>query len=212
MIRYRLVQAIDVMAAASLAHPLLARFAGCGPLRVHQGADGTVLEFGPQIAAQPSPIAWGPWRDCPGKTGLQYQLPNPLAPLDLSAWVKPHQRGEPVALACGLTVVVKLATSDFALTLDDLDDGPATEYARLAESVYERLTRDDVPLNDPQLRDLCFAAVRSGTKLTDELISAHRLIARSDCEALIRAAAGLPKAAPGAGDSPSSPPGSIPPT
>jgi hypothetical protein len=206
VIRYRLTTAIDPMTAASFAHPLLTRFVGCGPVRVSQGTDGTVLEFG---APSASPSTWGPWRPCPRVPGMEFQLPDPLTPLDLSAYVKPHQRGELVTLACGLTVVVKPATSDYALTLDDLDDGPATEYARLAETVYERLTRDDVPLNDPQLRDLCFAAVRSGTKLTDELISAHRLIARSDCEALVRAAAGLPKAEPGAGDSPSSLPGSM---
>ena len=201
MIRYRLptVQ-LDGVAAVRCQHPALARLAGCGPWSTSINPAGTTITKG-------TAATWGEWKK---RGDLEYSLAYPMPPFDLATFQKPHPVGETVRLACGVTVVVKPAAYDQALTLDDEPGEPVSDYGRLAESVFLRIQESDIPYTDSEMRALCFAALRSNTTLTDELIVAYRLIAISDIDALVSAAAGLPKAAAGSGGSSAALPASTP--
>lgn len=197
MIRYELDERLDRTAASQCRHPALERLRASGPWTASESPTGVAL-----VPAWARPVrAWGQRQQ--GLGGLWFRLADPLPPCDLAALAKPGTSGSPVALACGLTILVAPAIADgIVIGLDGGLGACASAYGRLADQVATRLAVEgDVSCSppDPMLVDLARMAMASCHRLTPELIAAWGLLSTADLAPLYDAAVGLPKADAGGG-------------
>jgi hypothetical protein len=198
MIRYRVPDGLSPMAAVQCQHPSLARLADCGPWAAVETPQGLLLTH----ASAPANATWKEWSA--GIGGIMYQVVDPLPELKAADWMKPEDDlAGPVLLACGIVVMVRPACCDgLLLGLDGSLGRPAGAYGQAVASLTDRAFRGQVVLaTDPQAVAVARMALRTGLKMSDELIHAWGLLSTGDVARLVEAAAAIPKAGPDDGPS-----------
>jgi hypothetical protein len=203
MIRFR-VDNLTPEAASLMDHPSLRRLAGRGPWACVADAGGTILTRG-------TAAAWGPWTQ--GLGGLSYSLADPL-PEWSDAWLADLRGATLVPLRCGVVLPVLPVPYD-GLTVDLMTGAigaPVSRYGQAVAEAFDLLAGDlPVPAGHPTLVDAAREILLRSTNLPLEALAALRLVGTDDFIPLIEGAAGIPKAACGAGGCAAAPPASIPP-
>jgi hypothetical protein len=206
MIRYRIAEKIDQLAAATCEHPLFARLRGLGWQARYEG-NATIMT----AASAVTRTDWGEWR--PGLGGLEFAVPDPLPPFSVNDW-KPTQpdNAQLVTLKCGQRIWVTPAYLDGGeILLDGTIAASTSRYGQLVDKIDARLnTVAHLAAGDPDVLGFARLAIQTCLCIPDEAIHAWRLLSSSDIQALWRAATALPKAESDAAGSPSAAPESIP--
>jgi hypothetical protein len=145
-------------------------------------------------------VDWGDWKD--GLDGWKFRLPKVVPKFDLSTYKVDAEFATFVKLSCGVTWPIAPAAVDNTVIGLDLEIDPtasATEYGALALKLFERAeSQAGLERADKDLIRFCRLAMMRTVGITEEEIAAHRLLTLKDVTDIFHAAAGIPKADPGA--------------
>lgn len=145
-------------------------------------------------------VAWGPWKN--GLDGWMYALPAELPKFSFDGLKVDTDYCTVVELTCGVAWPVFPASVDNTVLGLDLEIDPSascTEYGALANKLYEKAeSAEGLKLSDKDLVKFCRMALMRSVGVTEEEIAAYRILTVNDLDAIFHAAAGIPKAEPGA--------------
>ncbi len=179
--------------------PRFARIMAAGPWQFrdydHDGKHGVIAQW-----KGVTEESYGTPRLC--SDGLWY-FPAGAA-LTIASLAKDNvPTGIDVDLSTGVTLTIPLALAAPRLLTFGDDDGlgaPASEFATLADQVFERLRKKEpVTLRDKDVRRLVVLAVQQSYRVTDEVLTELRWITTLDVDPILCAIMGSdPKASPDA--------------